>query len=104
MIRWHYIDECGYPLFDKGCTVPCLVKVSNSLTNQEYTEVAYCEWRRDNPDEKCFVTLEEGIPIEDISTVYAWERISNIVEHLDKSSVEFGKLKRKLEAIDEREN
>ena len=88
MIVWHDLEWYGYPIFCEGATVPCLVKVRNSLTKQEYTEVAYCEYRRDNTNsgDKCFVTIEEGIPIEDISTVYAWERISNIVEYLDEVS------------------
>ena len=88
MIVWHDLEWYGYPIFCEGTTVPCLVKVRNSLTKQEYIELAYCEYRRDNPSEKCFVTLEEGMPIEDISTVYAWERISNIVEYLNEVSPE----------------
>lgn len=88
MIVWHYLEEYGYPMFCEGTTVPCIVKVRNPLTEHEYIELAYCEYRRDNPCEKCFVTLEEGIPIEDISTVYAWERISNIVEYLNEVSQE----------------
>jgi len=90
MIVWHYLQEYGYPMFCEGTTVPCIVKVRNSLTEHEYIELAYCEYRRNNPNsgDKCFVSLEEGIPIEDISTVYAWERISDIAEYLDEVSQE----------------